>query len=674
MKTDPTLTNGALVTDITSNNSASVANRAARKLSLLLPHLLFLILAVAVGLSATWIPLQTDSAYTFFRLLQQPNFNLDDLRSVNFLTWGAMRIGVHYSLSPKTLALIFALCPVVYAYLIFLLSRYVFRLRQAEKWAVALVLLCAPFWFNPYIGIFNGLGYAALIYALWEGDYGTGARYTPWGIRFMLRAFSTVLLVLCVLSHPIWLLVIAIWLSGVLNFGLRKEDTQDKDTPHKANRLECLIFLGIGLIFALLDFFFLPSALSFNLEYFLPTYGFNHAFSFWAQMSPYFNLFLWAGWAYLLFRCLCDKRYTAAAFLGSLTLVFVAGFGFKSGFETDFFARFLPFWILVTVLILREKRAWLWLIPGALFFVCAGGQTLRNLSQRADFYQTLSEHLPEKTDKFLAYHVCFPENTFQPSAVPQTEMLNYTLLHTTQPRVVLFSLPHTPLRTIYDADLMFEPISGVEWPYNQMNPAYFESLYTQWNIDILPKDFLDYQPVYSLRCEAETFARDRANRPYFICQTWPDSTDGLTHGPELVERRCTEKAFSGEACVKVGGDAWEALPVLLDVREEDSLWVRVKRQGEGLLVVENFDLYREKARAIPFKVVSDTPIYTLSANAVDTTATTTPANTSNLWQVLEIRTQIPHGIKRVTIHVATNIPRDTSYFDDLEILLKRRMF
>lgn len=673
MRTDTTLTNGALVTDITSNNSASVANRTARKLSLLLPHLLFLILAVAVGLSATWIPLQTDSAYTFFRLLQQPNFNLDDLRSVNFLTWGAMRIGVHYSLSPKTLALIFALSPVVYAYLIFLLSRYVFRLRQAEKWAVALVLLCAPFWFNPYIGLMNGLGYAALIYALWEGDYGTGARYTPWGIRFKLRAFSTVLLVLCVLSHPIWLLVLAIWLSGVLHFGLR-----DEDTRHKASRLERLVFLAIGLIFALLDFFFLPSALSFNLEYFLPTYGFNHAFSFWAQMSPYFNLFLWAGWAYLLFRCLCDKRYTAAAFLGSLTLVFVAGFGFKSGFETDFFARFLPFWILVTVLILREKRVWLWLIPGVLFFVCAGGQTLRNLSQRADFYQTLSEHLPEKTDKFLAYHVCFPENTFQPSAVPQTEMLNYTLLHTTQPRVVLFSLPHTPLRTIYDADLMFEPISGVEWPYNQMNPAYFESLYTQWNIDILPKDFLDYRPVYSLYCDIESFDYNRAGQAFFVCQTWPDSTVGLTSGPGFVERRCTETAFSGEACIKLAGEAWDALPITLNVKEEDSLLIGIKRhKGCAHLMVENFDFYRGKLHAQPFKVVVDTPIYTLPATtdtAANALSDKAVVDSSSLWQMLEIRTQIPHGIKRVTIHVATNIPRDTSYFDDLEILLKRRMF
>lgn len=661
MKTDPTQTNGALVTDSTSNNSASVANRAEDKFSLLLPHLLFLILAVAVGLSATWIPLQTDSAYTFFRLLQQPNFNLDDLRSVNFLTWGAMRMGVHCSLSPKTLALIFALGPVVYAYLIFLLARYIFKLHQADKWAVALVLLCAPFWFNPYTGLFNGLGYAALIYALWEGNYGTGARYTPWGIHFMLRAFSTVLLVLCVLSHPIWLLVLAVWLSGAMYFD-------------KASRLERLVFLAIGLISALLDWRFLPSSLSFNLDYFLPTYGFNHAFSFWTQLSPYFNLFLWAGWAYLLSRCIFDKRYTAAVFLGSLTLVFVAIFGFTSGFETDFFARFLPFWILVTVLILRENRVWLWLIPGVLFFVCAGGHALQNLSRRADFYQTLSEHLPEKTDKFLAYHVCFPENTFQPSAVPQTEMLNYTLLHTAHPRVVLFSLPHTPLRSIYEADLNFEAISGVEWPYNQMNPAYFESLYTKWNIEVLPKDFLDYQPVYSLRCEAETFARDRADKPYFICQTWPDSTDGLTHGPELVERRCTEKAFSGEACVKVGGSAWEALPVKLDVKEEDSLWVRVKRQGEGLLVVENFDLYREKARAIPFKVVSDTPFYTLSGTAVDTTVATTPADTSNLWQVLEIRTQIPHGIHRVMIHVTTNKKRDTAYFDDLEIILNRRIF
>ncbi len=644
------------------------------KYSALLPHLLFLLLAIVVGIAAAWIPLQTDSAYTFFRLLQQPHLNLDDLRSVNFLTWGAMRVGVHYSLSPKTLALIFALSPVVYAYLIFLLVRYVLKLRQAEKWAVALVLLCAPFWFNPYTGLFNGLGYLVLIYALWEGEYGKGARFTPWGKRFKWRAFSTVLLVLCVLSHPIWLLVIAVWLSGVTNGALRDKDMQTQDLLHGASKLERLIFLGIGLISVLLDFFFLPSSLNFQLDYFLPTYGFNHALSFWVQLNPYFNLFLWAGWAYLLLCCLCNKRYKAAALLGGITLFFVAVFGFKSGFETDFFSRFLPFWILVTALVLKEKRAWLWLIPGVLFFVCAGGHALQNLNRRANFYQSLCEHLPEKTDKFLAYSVYFPENTFQPSAVPQTEMLNYTLLFADRPRVVLFSLPYTPLRTIYEADLMFEPISGVEWPFNLMNPAYFESLRTQWNIEVLPKDFSDYRAIFSLRCDIESFARDRADKPFFVCQTWPDSTDGQKRGPELVERRCTETSFSGEACIKLAGDAWDALPITLNVKEEDSLLIRIKkRKGCAHLMVENFDFYRGKIQAQPFKVVVDTPVCMLPAPvaAKDSTAS---ADSSNLWQLLEIRTQIPPGIHRVTIHVATNIARDTSYFDDLEILQKRRTF
>lgn len=111
-------------------------------------HLLFLTAAITACIAAPLLPLQTDSAYTFFRLLQQPPLNLDDLRTLDLLTWGAMQAAVRAACSPKTLALVFALGHVAYTYLLFLIARYGFRYRQAGRLALAFACASAPLWLN----------------------------------------------------------------------------------------------------------------------------------------------------------------------------------------------------------------------------------------------------------------------------------------------------------------------------------------------------------------------------------------------------------------------------------------------------------------------------------------------------------------------------------------------
>lgn len=693
--------------------------RTGRDLETAGGHLLFLLAATAACIAAPLLPLQTDSAYAFFRLLQQPAFNIDDLRTLNPLTWAAMQAGVRLAAAPRTLALVFALSQVGFAYLIFLIGRYGFRYRRAGRFALALALVSAPLWLNPANGTLNGLGWFALAYMLLNGERwpkaeprrpqnltchpqpaAAGLTATLWRVIF------SGLLLLCVFADPIWLLAIAFLLlcrsdetatdrpAGTTASPTDEMTSTAPNSNQAASRparspWPRVAPLALPALAVLLDRLFLPQPLDFNLDFFLPVYGFRNAFAFWCQPTAYAYLFLWAGWAYLTARYLCRKAYKPLAALLTLTAVFLACFGFTPGYAADFGRHFLPLWVTVALLVLRERQPAVWGAAALLFALCGSADEWQSLGRRQTFYRTFAGNLPETYDKFLAYNVSMPENSFQPSALPQTEMLNYTLLRTARPRVVVFPLPGIPFQSPYEADLSFQLTETLSWPSNLLNPNYFQSLYAKGSIDILPADFFAFRPIYGLRCTAEAYARDRANEVFFICETWPDSTEGLTGGPELVELRTTECAFSGEACVKVSGEAWEALPVALNVHPGDSLIVHVKRKGNGRLGVEDFLLYRQKARATPFRIETDQAIRRLPAatpakapQAADTPDAKTPAPDANApadtaaeyWDHLEIRTLIPPGVQRVMIHVTTDSARNISYFDDLEIIQLRRLF
>ncbi|MDE5742782.1 MAG: hypothetical protein K2H62_00335, partial [Bacteroidales bacterium] len=178
-------------------------------------HLLFALVAVAACIVAPLLPLQTDSAYTFFRLLQLPPLNIDDLRTLNAVTWLSMRAAVRLAAAPQTLALVFALSQVVYTYILYLIARYGFLYRKAGRLALALALVSAPLWLNPANGTLNGLGYFALAYTWLEGERRTRLK------TVVLAA----LLLLCVLADPIWL-------PAVIALGLchRPEAATDADT------------------------------------------------------------------------------------------------------------------------------------------------------------------------------------------------------------------------------------------------------------------------------------------------------------------------------------------------------------------------------------------------------------------------------------------------------------
>lgn len=622
-------------------------------------HLLFALAAVVACIVAPLLPLQTDSAYTFFRLLQLPPLNIDDLRTLNPLTWLAMRAAVRLAAAPKALALVFALSQVVYAYLLYLIARYGFRYRNAGRLALALALVSAPLWLNPANGTLNGLGYFALALALFEGERWPQLKEAgrlPAALRWVVLA---ALLLLCVFANPVWLPAsIAVWLC-------HRPDAATDGLPADRRRFwwpHVALLAGLSLA-AWLDHRFLPQPLDFNADFFLPVYGFRNAFAFWGQAQAYAYLFLWAGWAYLAARYVCRKAYRSLATLLILTAVWLALFGFTPGYAADFGRRFLPFWALTALLILRERQPAIWLAPALLFLVCGTADEYKTLDRRAHFYGTFAENLPEPFEKFLAYNIAMPEHSFQPSVVPQVEMLNYTLIYTARPRIVQFPLPGVRFQSPYEADLSFLLTNDLEWPSNLLNPTYFLSLHAKGSFDILPADFFAFRPIYTVRCTAEDYARDRAGKPFFLCQTWPDSAEGLSSGPELVERQCLETAFAGDACVKVAGGDWEALPVAFNVQAGDSLYVRVKRKGNGRLGVEDFHFARQKARAVPFHVEA-TQAERQVASARDT---------ADLWDDLEIRTAIPTGVQRVLVHVTTDSARHPSYFDDLEIVLSRRL-
>lgn len=611
-------------------------------------HLLFALAAVVACIVAPLLPLQTDSAYTFFRLLQLPPLNIDDLRTLNPLTWLSMRAAVRMAAAPRTLALVFALSQVVYAYLLYLVARYGFLYRQAGRLALALALVSTPLWLNPANGTLNGLGYFALAYTWFEGERRT---------RLKLVVLAALFLP-CVLADPVWLPAVIAWLCH------RPEAATDADTADKGRFLWPRIALIAGLSLAVwLDQRWLPQPLDFNADFFLPVYGFRNAFAFWGQSQAYAYLFLWAGWAYLAARYVCRKAYRPLAMLLILTAVWLALFGFTPGYAADFGRRFLPFWVMTALLILKEKQPTVWLAPALLFLVCGTADEYKTLDRRAHFYGTFAENLPEPFDKFLAYNVSMPEYSFQPSVIPQVEMLNYTLLYTARPRIVQFPLPGVRFQSPYEADLSFLLTNDLEWPSNLLNPTYFESLYAKGNFDILPADFFAFRPVYILQCTAEAYACDRAGWLFFRCQTWPDSTEGLLSGPELVERQCLETAFAGDASVKVAGGDWEALPVSINVQPGDSLYVKVKRKGNGCLGIEDFYFARRKARAVPFHVEATQAIGQVASER----------DTADLWDDLEIRTEIPAGVQRVLVHVTTDSARRPSYFDNLEIVLSRRL-
>ncbi len=632
-------------------------NRPIRRLARPLGgHLLFALAAVAACIVAPLLPLQTDSAYTFFRLLQLPPLNIDDLRTLNAVTWLAMRAAVRLEAAPRTLALVFALSQVVYAYLLYLIARYGFLYRKAGRLALALALVSAPLWLNPANGTLNGLGYFALAYTWLEGERWPQLKgRLPAALRQVVLA---ALLLFCVLADPVWLPVI-------LALGLcYRPEAADAAPAGKGRFWWPRVALLVGLSLAVwFDRRLLPQPLDFTLDFFLPVYGFRNAFAFWGQAQAYAHLFLWAGWAYLAARYVCRKAYRPLAALLILTATWLALFGFTPGYAADFGRRFLPFWVATALLILREKQPALWLAPALLFMVCGTADAYKTLDRRAHFYATFAEHLPEPFEKFLAYNIAMPEYSFQPAAMPQVEMLNYTLIYTARPRIVQFPLPGVRFQSPYEADLSFLLTNDLEWPSNLLNPTYFQSLYAKGCFDILPADFFAFRPVYTLRCTAEAYARDRAGKPFFLCQTWPDTAEGLSSGPELVERQCLETAFAGDACVKVAGGDWEALPVAFNVQAGDSLYVRVKRKGNGCLGVEDFHFARQKARAVPFQVVATQAERQLRAER----------DTADLWDDLEIRTEIPSGVQRMLVHVTTDSARQPSYFDNLEIVLSRRL-
>lgn len=319
-------------------------------------------------------------------------------------------------------------------------------------------------------GTLNGLCYFALALSLRQGERWRTAHGAAAVCRYGLL---TVLLLLCVLADPVWLLGIAFWFCTA---GGRPETATD-DTADRRRTWARRIALLAGLsLAAWLDHRFLPRPLDFNLDFFLPVYGFRNAFAFWGQSQAYAYLFLWAGWAYLLFRYVCRRDCRAIATLLTLTGVFIALFGFQAGYPADFGRRFLPLWVMTALLVLQEQRPAIWLAPAVLFLICGSADGFKTLDRRAGFYGTFADHLPERYDKFLAYNIAMPEYSFQPSGIPQVEMLNYTLLHTARPRVVLFPLPGVAFQSPYEADLSFLVADGLLWPADLLNPNYFENL------------------------------------------------------------------------------------------------------------------------------------------------------------------------------------------------------
>ncbi|MDE6113141.1 MAG: hypothetical protein K2G46_07040, partial [Bacteroidales bacterium] len=258
-------------------------NRPIRRLARPLGgHLLFALAAVAACIVAPLLPLQTDSAYTFFRLLQLPPLNIDDLRTLNAVTWLAMRAAVRLEAAPRTLALVFALSQVVYAYLLYLIARYGFLYRKAGRLSLALALVSAPLWLNPANGTLNGLGYFALAYTWLEGERQTRLKEAgrlPAALRQVVLA---ALLLLCVLADPVWLPVI-------LAFGLCYRPGAADAAPAGKGRFwwpRAALLAGLSLA-VWLDRRLLPQPLDFTSDFFLPVYGFRNAFAFWGQAQAY---------------------------------------------------------------------------------------------------------------------------------------------------------------------------------------------------------------------------------------------------------------------------------------------------------------------------------------------------------------------------------------------------
>lgn len=627
------------------------------KLYPLFALMFFAIAAIVTLVAAPLLPTNMDTAYSFFRLMQNVPLNLDDLRTLNVFTWLFVKTGVVLHLDPKALSYLLSLGTVVSLGVLFFVSKYIFKYKKSLSFFALFLLTCTINLIYPTSSWANSSCFMILAFTLSRGE-----RKMPKLLLYSLLAFF---LLMAIIVEPLWIIGIAFWLiTEAMPCKTITDTISCEPSSCKVSLVfRILLLLALSAVAITLQYIY-PPLLTFTLPGYLNAFGFKNVLGLWLSSHSLSVFLLWAGFAYLLLRYLCRRQFAKMVSICFFTVIYLVFFALKPNFGVYYTQSLISFWLVLVFFIMDEKQKLPWFILCALFCVLSWVSNVLNIHEKTMFYDEIYQAIPKNNSKILGYGVELEGSELQPSAIPTIEMLNFSFIKYNNPKIVLFKQPNVKPLNPYEADLSLYVTPTLFWNYIEMNPVYFEALFPKGNVYSFPKNIIPFTTIYDFTCDTESYKRHLGGRPFFVCKgLCIGFKNKQTDGPRFVEDQTTARAFSGGSSVFVLKERWETFQTIISVEERDSLYLSVLRLGKGVLSVEKFE-----ASSIPNK---DITFYDQASNAVERLAA--PSDSSTLWDRLELNVSIPSGISKVLIRVKTESGgwADTSYFDDLKVTLKR---
>lgn len=612
------------------------------------------------------MPLFADNAYTFFRLLQAHEINLQDLRSINPLSLLLCKGAVFLGFSAKNVALVYCFSFWAYVVMVYLVCRYVFLYKKSFLLLLSSFTVLCFCKIEAYTFLTNGMFFCVLAFASLFGERSFANKdmdgklllfliFSALGI--LCSSLYVLPVVLCVFfaprSEPIATPILASYSNSL-------ETCPASGSPIPVFKKTTKIALSLILIaLAIILFKLLPEPIYFRQD------------NFFALNA---EVFLGLAFCfYLLLRIVVSKEYLPFVLLG-LSLCAFAAYAFYCGY-IPFLAPFflaIMFFLLLKMHFDGEKNLKLFYVLGFLAICFCLVDKNKIYQERLGLYSKIygkletcatssSNNALDNYNKFILYDAIDLEEYLKGNAWsinPETEFLNYSLIFGNHPKVCLFASKNKAERNldVYEADV-FLPLGGKMFlQYKNMNPRYFASLARLGGVYIAPKNFFEFTTYARLESSAEEIDFDSGGNALFHCETIVEKL-GFRDGPRLAERRSNDCAYHGKHSVKLNLENRRAFECKLQMREGDSVYVEVMHCGSaGKLILMEIETHGNKTGKKEFLHEAKAP-------------------KSESWQNLKLSAEIPKGVSSLLVFV--DICQDASsesqnaYFDCLKIEAKR---
>lgn len=630
-------------------------------------HLYFLLLGVFAFIFVVQRCSTADSAYTLFRLMNTLPFNIDDLRTLNPLTYFSVKTLVHYNMSFKAIFYAFSLSFILYYYILYLLNACFLKSKTAS---LAIILSSTALCFiyqNPALSILNSMFYLFLAYACVQPIL-ESAQYRFKALRQFLFAIFTFL---SIFSYP----YIAVGFIILLLYYLFGEPRSIKLSKIQA----LFVFIFIVLCFIPSNFYF-PAFLNFNdpqaLAYSVNSYKSGLFYLVTEGLHIYLLAFL--ALFYSLYVFLLRKKYNKLFILSISFLLYIGAVLLKNGFSMEYELILLPYFavfaLIFSVEFLSRLSSVKLVLVGLVMLLCMLN-TVRvafDTQSKNNYFDSIYSVLPKKSNRLNAINSNFRKDLLGESNNLKLEFMMYSAFKHSKPTLVFFPNFDSNI-VLYSYDALFSlPIHptlnlDVGLENKILNKYYFGNL-SNGVLKQLEQDFIPYTNSLNFICSFEHGNEDALTAELRhldinskVCPLQYGATEGgVKEGIAFEGRSATyllsKKALEASIKVEPCDSLIIFFKVLQQQGESDSTFIN--RMENVTFIIENATIYSSKNNiSSPTMVFSSSLDKLLKGNERPDSM-----RNKDIWHTIEIKRFIPQNVFDIYFY-ASQTNSDTTYFD-----------